>query len=230
MAFEASIDKEYVDIALHFIQSGGSQQVQLTWELVRKMLLNNKQEKGEYLVKQCIKSGTKFDPGDSSTKKIRFAGRAGGPDTAVDDKAIRLVDFIHIMLELDRSSFGDKSPSELIRERILSYCKKGKLSHADSRQLFLLFAIKRKLKLMSFMINSEDLRMEFTEENFIDVIENSAYDMGVLLQREFFLILKDRDKIAKIIALLINAFAESNGMLESKAYLLKRFVPKMSFE
>jgi hypothetical protein len=30
--------------------------------------------------------------------------------------------------------------------------------------------------------------------------------------------------------LLVNAFSESNGMLESKAYLMKRFVAKMSFE
>ena len=69
--------------------------------------------------------------------------------------------------------------------------------------------------------------MEFTEDNFIDVIENSAYDMGVLLQREFFLIMKDRDKVNKILSLLINSFTESNGMLGSKTYLLKRYVGKM---
>lgn len=31
--------------------------------------------------------------------------------------------------------------------------------------------------------------MDFTEDNFIDVIENDVYDMGVLLYREFFLLI-----------------------------------------
>lgn len=83
---------------------------------------------------------------------------------------------------------------------------------------------------MSYMVNTEELGMEFTEENFVDVIENSVYDMGVLLQREFFLIMKDREKVSKIISLLINSFTESNGMLESKTYLLKRYVSKMQFD
>jgi len=33
--------------------------------------------------------------------------------------------------------------------------------------------------------------MEFTQENFLDVIENEAFDMGVLLYREYFLRIKD---------------------------------------
>jgi hypothetical protein len=70
--------------------------------------------------------------------------------------------------------------------------------------------------------------MEFTEDNFIDVIENSAYDMGVLLQREYFLLFTKRND--KIINLLVNSFSESNGMLESKAYLMKRYISKMNFE
>lgn len=51
--------------------------------------------------------------------------------------------------------------------------------------------MKRKLKLMSHMINSEDFHLEFTEENFIDVVENEVYDIAVLLYREYFLLVKD---------------------------------------
>lgn len=40
---------------------------------------------------------------------------------------------------------------------------------------------------MSFLINGEQFLMEFTEANFVDIIENDAYDMGVLLYREYFL-------------------------------------------
>ena len=98
----------------------------------------------------------------------------------------------------------------------------------DMREMFLLFAIKRKIKLMSFLINSEDFEMEFNEDNFIDIIENSAYDIGVLLYREYFLLFNN--KVEKIVTLLVNAFSESNGMLEAKAYLLKRFVNKMNFD
>ena len=98
----------------------------------------------------------------------------------------------------------------------------------DIREMFLLFAIKRKIKLMSFLINSEDFEMEFNEDNFIDIIENSAYDIGVLLYREYFLLLNI--KVEKIVTLLVNAFSESNGMLEAKAFLFKRFVKKMNFD
>lgn len=61
----------------------------------------------------------------------------------------------------------------------------------DLRELFLLFAMKRKLKLMSHLINSDDFdTFEFTEDNFCDVIENDVYDIGVLLYREYFLKIK----------------------------------------
>jgi hypothetical protein len=53
--------------------------------------------------------------------------------------------------------------------------------------MFLMFAIKRKIKLMSFMINSDEFHLEFQESNFVDVLENEAFDVGVLLYREYFL-------------------------------------------
>ena len=90
LAFDAALDKDFVDIADHFIQSSS---VQLTWTMVRKML-QNRQEK---LVKQCIKYNTKFESSDAQTKRLIFAGRASVQN---EDRAIRLVDFIHIMLEL----------------------------------------------------------------------------------------------------------------------------------
>jgi len=56
--------------------------------------------------------------------------------------------------------------------------------------------MKRKLKLMSLLINSDDFLFEFTENNFTDVIENDVYDIGVLLYREYFLkIIKQKDYI-----------------------------------
>lgn len=72
-----------------------------------------------------------------------------------------------------------------------NYNKKGKIDNVDLRELFLLFAIKKKLKLMSHVINSEDFNMEFTEDNFIDVVENNVFDIAVLLYREYFLLIKN---------------------------------------
>lgn len=101
----------------------------------------------------------------------------------MEDRNIRLVDFIQIMLELKWSS----------REIIIvlsNYYKKGQIDGIDKRELFLLFAMKRKLKLMSHVINSDDFAFEFKEDNFIDVVENEVYDMAVLLYREYFLLLR----------------------------------------
>jgi len=98
----------------------------------------------------------------------------------------------------------------------------------DMREMFLLFAIKRKIKLMSFLINDANFNMDFRESHFLDVLENSAYDMAALLLREYFL--KLNDEAEKTINLLVNSFSETNGMLESKSYILKRYITKMTYE
>jgi len=83
-----------------------------------------------------------------------------------------------------------KWKSQEIVTILANYYKKGQIDSIDKRELFLLFAMKRKLKLMSHVINSEDFSFEFREDNFIDVIENDVYDMAVLLYREYFLLLR----------------------------------------
>ncbi len=200
-----------MDIAFHFIENG---LVSITWEMVRKMLANRQ----EYLVKQCIKYGTKFDTGSAQIKKIVFAGRTSQP---MEDRNIRLVDFIQIMLEL-------KWKSQEIVTILANYYKKGQIDSIDKRELFLLFAMKRKLKLMSHVINSDDFSFEFREDNFIDVIENDVYDMAVLLYREYFLLLRTQQE--KILKLIVASFGKANGQLEAKAFLIKRFMTHMRFE
>ena len=84
-----------------------------------------------------------------------------------------------------------KWKTDEIIEVLGNYNKKGKIDNLDLRELFLMFAMKRKLKLMSHMINSEDFKLYFGEANFIDIIENDVYDMAVLLYREYFLEIKE---------------------------------------
>ena len=162
------------------------------------------------MVKKCIKNNIKFESQDAQTKKLKFAGRAAAP---LEDRTIRLVDFIHIMLELQWSSLE-------VRTVILNYCKKGKMERNDLRELFLLFAIKRKIKLMSFLVNSEEFKMEVDENNFIDIIENSAYDIGVLVYREYFLLLNT--KTDKIVNLLIKAFTDRKVKWRTMEYRAKQ--------
>ncbi len=130
-------------------------------------------------------------------KKIVFAGRAAAP---LEDRTIKLVDFVQVMLELNWRS------SE-ITEVLTNYSKKSKIDNVDMRELFLMFAVKRKIKLMSMLINGDIFKMEFTEENLLDVIENDAFDMGVLLYREYFLLLKTPKIIDKIVVHLVNSFS-----------------------
>jgi len=75
--------------------------------------------------------------------------------------------------------------------------------------LFLLFAMKRKLKLMSHIINSDDFAFDFAEDNFVDVIENDVFDMAVLLYREYFLLIRTQQE--RICRLLVGAFGKANG-------------------
>ena len=84
VSFEIALDKDFQDVAFHFIENS---LIHITWEMVEKMLAN-RQEK---IVKQCIKYGTKFDSGAAQYKKIIFAGRTAAP---MEDRQIRLVDFI----------------------------------------------------------------------------------------------------------------------------------------
>ena len=215
-AFEAAIDKDYVDVAFHFIETG---EATITWELVRKMIARRQ----EYLVKQCIKYGSKFDAGMASAglKKMVFAGRAAA---SLEDRTIKLVDFVQVMLELEW-------PTKDITDILTNYSKKGKIDNFDMRELFLMFAVKRKIKLMSMLINGDQFQMDFTEENFVDVLENEAFDMAVLLYREYFLRIKDPKIFERIVTLLVNSFSKSSsGQLEAKCLLMKKFMNKMNFE
>lgn len=85
-----------------------------------------------------------------------------------------------------------KWDSKKVQEYIDQYHDKNKISLPDQNDLFLVFVVKRKIKLMSYLMNAQNYDFKFEETNFIDVIENDAYDMGVLLYREFFLRIKSR--------------------------------------
>ena len=140
-----------------------------------------------------------------------------------EQRTVRLVDFMQIMLE-------QKWQSAEVERIFMNLDKKGSVESRDFQEIFLLFTIKRKLKLMSHMINNDDINFEFKKNNFVDVLENDVFDMGVLLYREYFLeIMERKDKKDDetrwyICTLLVNSFEKANGQLDSKVYLFKRFI------
>ena len=70
-----------------------------------------------------------------------------------------------------------KWSTDEIKEVLKKYYSKSDINVTDARELFLLFTMKRKLKLMSHMINNDDFNLEFKEANFIDVIENDVFEV-----------------------------------------------------
>ena len=70
----------------------------------------------------------------------------------MEDRSIKLVDFIQVMLDL-------RWKSEEVRNVLMNYAKKGKVEPLDLREMFVLFAIKRKIKLLSFLLNNESFHL-----------------------------------------------------------------------
>jgi len=68
LAFEIALEKDYIDVAFHFIQND---LIRLTWSMVEKMLAR----KQEHLFKQCIKFGVRFDSQAAKDRTIKFQGR-----------------------------------------------------------------------------------------------------------------------------------------------------------
>jgi hypothetical protein len=74
------------------------------------------------------------------------------------------------------------------------------------------------------MINSEDFHFEFTEDNFIDVVENEVYVIAVLLYREYFLLVKDqRDRITTLLVHFSKKLMECSNL---SVFLLRRFISR----
>lgn len=81
---------------------------------------------------------------------------------------------------------------------------------------------------MSRLVNqAESPHIEMTQSLFVDVLKNEALDMAVLIYREYFMYL--RKDPSEIITILIAAFEKPNGMLESKCYLIRRYLKDLTY-
>ena len=115
---------------------------------------------------------------------------------------ILLSDFFNLMLEKDYSH------EEICQKLIF-------LKHyVNYTELFVLFAVRRKVRLMSFLINSSDLNFQFKPHLIIDILTNDVYDIAMLLYREYFLKFSE-ENYRKIIRHITTAFMKT-GQTEEK--------------
>ena len=88
-------------------------------------------------------------------------------------------------------------------------------------ELFSLFVVRRKIKLLRFLFTQDDLK--FSPKLLIRSFELEAYDISALLYKEFFRLLRDVEKkdLEENINSIVASFNRSNGMIDYKCYLAR---------
>ena len=91
----------------------------------------------------------------------------------------------------------------------------------DNFELFSLFVVRRKIKLLRFLFTQPSFK--FTKTLFLRSFELEAYDISALLYKEFFRLLRDVNKmdLEEIINNIVASFNRSNGMIDYKSYLAR---------
>lgn len=107
--------------------------------------------------------------------------------------------------------------------------------HSESRlkdelnydELFSLFVVRRKIKLLRFLFGQKGFR--FGIGLFLRTLDLEAYDIAALLHKEFFRMIRNVNKndLEEIINCIIISFSKSNGMVDFKCYLVRQFIDKM---
>ena len=98
-------------------------------------------------------------------------------------------------------------------------------SPLDYEELFKLFIIKRKIKLLRFLFSLDRKVFDFHADLFLKALELDAYDMAALLFKEFFRLLRHMDPKQSEFAVshIVSSYTKNNGMLDFKAYLARQF-------
>lgn len=91
------------------------------------------------------------------------------------DNKILLSDFINLMLE-----------KKFVFPQIKWYILDLK-DFLNFWELFVLFAVKRQVILMSYLLNSDDFTYKFEPYLLADVLANDVYDIALLIYWEYFL-------------------------------------------
>ncbi|CAI2363473.1 unnamed protein product [Moneuplotes crassus] len=180
----------------------------LSTQLMLRMIETDQSE----LIRYCLKYKAQYD---QDIKRSRILLSGAQIDASLSDD-IQLSDFFNLMLQQDYSH-------ERICHQLIF------LKHfINYRELFVLFAVRRKVRLISFLMNSADLNFKFKPYLILDVLANDVYDITLLLYREYFLQLSGKTN-RKIIRYLTMSFMKT-GQTEEKCWLYMRFIDKVTLE
>lgn len=94
--------------------------------------------------------------------------------------------------------------------------------------MFRIFVRLRKIKLIRYLFNQK-LEFEFNVSIFILTLEEDAFDIGVLLHREFQFLMRDNSneenkQIVSNLVASINKTNSGSGMIEQKCFLLRAYM------
>ena len=204
-AFYVSVYLNAVKLAEQILTNS---QIILSTDLMVKMIESNQRE----LIKYCLKYHAEYD---KQIKNSRILLSGAHLEKSLSNK-ILLSDFFNLMLEQDYS-FNTICQQLIYLKHYINY-----------REIFILFAVRRKVRLMSFLINSIELNFKFKPYLILDVLANDVYDIALLLYREYFLKLSEQS-YSKLITYLTTAFMKT-GQTEEKCYLYIRIVDRVSLD
>ena len=142
------------------------------------------------------------------------------------ERAITFIDILESCLNARIKSVDLINLLQLMQNEL----KKGNADLKDEfnyEELFSLFIVRRKIKLLRFLFVQKDFK--FNIGLFLRALDLEAYDMAALLHKEFFRLLRNitPHDLEEIIMSMIGAFNKNNGMIDFKCYLARQFIDKM---
>ena len=95
--------------------------------------------------------------------------------------------------------------------------------HCNFRKLFVLFVLKRNFILINHLFHKTE-GFNFDSSLFLACLHNDAYDIAVMLYKDFETSLAHKEIRDAILPHIVTSFSKNTGLLEAKTFLLKRWM------
>jgi hypothetical protein len=142
---------------------------------------------------------------------------------------LHFLDIVNIALDINVQTEDIIELLKLMRNAIQS-CKhmKDGADQLNYTELFRIFVKLRKVKLLRYLFNQK-LEFEFKTSIFLLALEEEAYDMAVLLHKEFQYLMRDNslEENKQIVSFCVASMNKTNsgaGMIEYKSFLIRQFL------
>lgn len=129
-------------------------------------------------------------------------------------------------------AFSIDSKTNVLIKLIGLMRREAKSNEIDYKQLFRIFVRLRKIKLLRYLFNLKT-EFQFDVSLFIIALEEDAFDVAMLLHREFKYLLRNipMEDDRTIIQLIIQSLIKVNdgaGMINEKSYLIREFLERFN--